>query len=540
MSTTGRRHRLNFKGVRVAALWILAHGLLWSQPQRGPVLVSDPVEPYIIQVDLRQLPLLPVWQPGDPIREVPKLRHGAPVDFAEPLGKPDPLLVLQDQPPSHLDRGIDNTIINVGAQGFTGSHPPDTVGDVGTQFYIQAVNAGTTQYTVYNKVDGSVAAGPFSLDDLSSGGSCSSGDGDPVVVFDQLANRWILSEFPLDDSANLCVYISQTADPIAGGWFEYTFPTVAFPDYPKIGVWPDAYYVTSNEDLPRIYAFDRAQMLVGGAVTGVGFELTDLAGFVFEAATPADLSGFEEPPAAAPGLIMRHRDDEAHNGGANDPAQDFLELYEVTVDFAVPGNSNLSGPINIPVSEFDSALCGLGSVSCFPMPGTATALDPLSEVIMFRLAYRNFLSHQSLVGNFVTDADGNDLGGIRWFELRKTGAGPWSLFQEGTYSPDGVNRWMAGIAMDVAGNIAMAYNVTDDSTVFPGIRYTGRLVDDPAGAMPQGEFTIVNGTAANALNRYGDYSGMSVDPSDDCTFWFYGNVQRGRQLVHPNCFVPVR
>ena len=220
---------------------------------------------------------------------------------------------------------------------------------------------------------------------------------------------------------------------------------------------------------------------------------------------------------------MRHRDDEVHNAGSNDPTQDFIELYEVTVDFDTPANSMLVGPIDIPIAEIDSSLCGLTAFNCFPQPGSSTTLDPLREVIMFRLQYRNFETHESLVGNLVTDVDGNNLGGIRWFEMRRTGRGTdWTVFQEGTYSPDSVNRWMAGSSIDVSGNIAMAYNVSDSTSVFPGLRYVGRLVDDPVGTMPQGEHTIVDGSAANSSNRYGDYSAMSVDPVDDCTFWFTG------------------
>ena len=140
---------------------------------------------------------------------------------------------------------------------------------------------------------------------------------------------------------------------------------------------------------------------------------------------------------------------------------------------------------------------------------------------MWRLAYRNFGSRQVLVGNFTTDVNGNDRAGVRWFELRKTGAA-WSLYQEGTYAPGTtLNRWMGAIAMDGSGNIALGYNVSDSAT-YPGIRYAGRLASDALGTLPKGEHTLVNGTASNGSNRYGDYSAMSVDPSDDCTFWFTG------------------
>ena len=369
---------------------------------------------------------------------------------------------------------------------------------------------------IYNKADGTVAAGPFALDSLGTG-ACANAHGDPIVLYDRLAGRWLLSEFTPPGTTNLCVYVSQTADPISGGWFGYQFPTPDFPDYPKYAVWPDAYYVSTNESSPAVYALDRAQMLTGGTATSQRFTAPNLSGFSFQALTPSDLDGAAGPPSGAPGYFIRHRDDESHNPGSNDASQDFLEIWEFDVDFATPGNSTFTGPTNIAVSEFDSDLCGLFSFDCFPQPGTTTRLDPLREVVMWRSQYRNFGTHETLVGNLVTDVDGTDRGGIRWFELRRTG-GAWSLFQEGTYSPDATHRWMGSIAMDGAGNIALGYNA-GSSTVFPGVRYTGRLSGDTLGTMPQVETTIVAGSGSNSSNRWGDYSSMNVDPADDCTFW---------------------
>ncbi len=204
-------------------------------------------------------------------------------------------------------------------------------------------------------------------------------------------------------------------------------------------MWPDAYYISTNESLPAVYALGRGDMLTGGAATSQRFTAPALAGFSFQALTPSDIDGATVPPLGSPGYFIRHRDDESHNAGSNNATQDFLEIWEFDVDFATPGNSTFTGPTNIAVTEFDSALCGLTSFVCFPQPGTGTTLDPLREVVMWRSQYRNFGSHETIVGNFVTDVDDNDRGGIRWFELRRTG-GAWSLFQEGTYSPDTTNR----------------------------------------------------------------------------------------------------
>jgi hypothetical protein len=230
------------------------------------------------------------------------------------------------------------------------------------------------------------------------------------------------------------------------------------------------------------------------------------------------------PPAGSPNYIMRQVDTEAHSVPGY-PTNDILEVYAFSVNWTTPASSSFTKIADILTAEFDSTLCGLTSFYCMGMPGVAqganNSLDPLREVIMNRLAYRNFGSHQALVGNFVTDIGGN-IGGIRWFELRKTGAGPWTLHQEGTYAPTtSDNRWMGGIAMDGAGNIALGYNVSSQ-TVYPSLRYAGRLATDPLGTLPQGEYTLASGSGNNGSNRYGDYSAMSIDPVDDCTFWFTG------------------
>jgi len=199
------------------------------------------------------------------------------------------------------------------------------------------------------------------------------------------------------------------------------------------------------------------------------------------------------------------------------PGSDQIEVWQLDVDFVTPANSTFNLATSVAVAEFDSDLCG-GSFACIPQPG-GQGLDPLREVVMWRAQYRNFGTLQTLVGNFVTDVNGADQAGIRWFELQRVGLGAWSLFQEGTYAPDTNNRWMGSIAMDGGGNMALGYSVAS-SSVFPGIRYTGRLLGSPAGIMDQAEVTVVNGGASQAGERWGDYSAMNIDPVDDCTFWF--------------------
>ncbi len=483
---------------------------------------TEEVVPYLSGTDARNLPAAESWRPGDSIKEIPRRnnRQGTGGDdlssFEPELPTRDPLVEQQEEADLIDARVFTSPTVNINGQGFTGVNPPDTVGDVGPNHYVQMINAGGGALVrVYDK-SGAPMGGAFALDGLG-GGPCASGLGDPIVLYDRAADRWMLSEFSA--AANtLCVYVSATPDP-QGAYFNYAFSTPNFPDYPKYAVWPDAYYVTSNESSPANYALDRNQMLAGAPATAIRVTAPSLGGFGFQALTPSDLDGATAPPAGSPNYFMRHRDDEKHNGGAAIPGQDFLEIWEAAVDFSAP-SFTLTGPFNIPIAEIDSSICGCFSFSCFQQPSGLSPLDPLREVVMWRLQYRNFGTHETLVGNLVTDV-GVNTGGIRWFELRKSGAAAWSLFQEGTYAPDSTNRWMGAISMDGDGNIALGYNVSS-SSVSPGLRYVGRQSGDPAGTMTTAETTIIASSGSNNSIRYGDYSSMNVDPADDCTFWFTG------------------
>ena len=494
--------------------------------QEGPefdLFVSEPVTPSVTLAAAD----LPAAEPEYWLdREInPRLSYGNVVDpNYNPPGGPDPLLALQESVTPAEPDAFGTPILNFNGQGYTGVNPPDTVGDVGPNHYIQMINgSGGSLVRLYNKATGAPIGSQFNLDDLATGGACQSGAGDPIVLYDKLANRWLLSEFAASGN-HLCVYVTTGPNP-AGTYYYYDFTTPNFPDYPKYAVWPDAYYVSTNENSPTAYALNRTRMLNGLSATYQRFTAPSLSGFGFQALTPADLDGATAPPAGSQGLFARHRDTEVHGPGGL-PAKDLIELWRLQVNWTTPSASSFSKLADIQVAEFDSTLCGLTSFSCVQQPGTSVRLDPLREVVMWRLAYRNFGSRQVLVGNFTTDVNGNDRAGVRWFELRKIGSGAWSLYQEGTYAPGTPSRWMGTIAMDGSGNIALGYNISS-SSVYPGLRYAGRLASDPLGTLPKGEYTLVNGTASNNSNRYGDYSAMSVDPSDDCTFWFTGEWNAG-------------
>lgn len=509
------------------------------------------VQPEVLSVDVRNDPVGQEWRPGDPIREIPRRHWDDPAVLdaqqREPVNPPqaDPLVALQqalDGIGPQRGAGFGTPLQNFeGAPGTT--LPPDPTGDIGTTQYVQAVNAsGGSRVRVYNKETGELEANFILATTLTGTSPCNSGLGDPIVLFDPIAQRWVITEFSPQAGRALCVYVSadaNAANTAANNWYRYTFVMPAFPDYPKYGVWTDAYYVTANEGgtagARPFYAFERTQMLQGLAARFVRVTVPNLSGFGFQLSTPAHFVGDQLPPTSAPGIIMRHRDDEAHNAGSNNPDKDFLELWQLNMDWAPATPVGTLTPVHqIEISEFSSRLNGLTAFQAFPQP-SGQRLDPLREPIMNVLMYRNFGTHESIVGNLTTNTlvDPQIRGAVRWFELRRTGstaATAWALHDEGTYAPTDaggdIHRWMAGSGIDSAGNIAMAYSVVRQAGtpagIFPGLRYTGRLVSDPPGVMTAGEASIVVGERSQANERWGDYHQMGIDPVDGCTFWFTG------------------
>ncbi len=420
-------------------------------------------------------------------------------------------------------------IVSFNAQSnISGVSPPDPVGDVGPNHYVAMSNLS---FQIFNKT-GTSLFGPAATNTLWAGfgGACQTENaGDPVILYDQLADRWLLTQFTAAGPGFFnCVALSTGPDP-TGTYFRYAFSTGSnFPDYPKYGIWPNAYFISTREfgggpfAGVGAYAVDRAQMLVGNpAPTLVSFLVPPgAAAFnVGDGLLPADLDGIDLPPVGSPNYYVGSMD----NGGPYGATQDALTLWKFVADFVTPAASSFTLANTIPIAAYDTIFpCTPAARDCIVQPGTTTKIDILSyrQRPLHRLAYRNFGTHESLVTNQSVEAV-TGIAGIRWWEIRSPNALP-VIFQEGTFAPgatDGVHRWMASAAMDSAGNIGMAYSASS-GTVFPSIRYTGRLSSDALGTMPQGEGEIIAGTGSQTgSQRWGDYSSINLDPTDDCTFW---------------------
>jgi len=449
------------------------------------------------------------------------IRHAPPPSLvrheAEPARRiplPQGLVPLQEDPvrqrtaamvPFTPVVGTSFEGLGAGQYGFsiTGA-PPDTNGAVGATQYVQWVN---TSFAVFNKTTGALVAGPTAGNTLWSGfgGGCqSNNDGDPIVLYDKQAQRWIFSQFSVSTTPYLqCLAVSTSSD-ATGTYNRYSFQYGNFDDYPKMGVWADGYYETFNMFNGNTFvgadacAYNRAAMLAGQAATQVCFQQGSSVGGLL----PSDLDGNTPPPTGSPNYMLFY--------GTNT-----LNLYKFHVDFATPANSTFTGPTVINVAAFNP-LCNGGT--CVPQPGTTQQLDSLADRLMYRLAYRNFGTHESLVVNHAVSVSSG--GGIRWYEIQNPSGTP-ALAQQGTFAPDSNYRWMGSIATDQAGDMAVGYSVSNGSSIFPSIAYTGRVSTDPAGTM-QAEVNLVSGTGSQTtgLSRWGDYSAVQVDPVDDCTFWY--------------------
>jgi len=413
-------------------------------------------------------------------------------------------------------------------------NPPDSDGEVGPNHYVELINL---VFAVYDK-QGNRLIGPIKIGDLWTGFAipdCTGASGDPVVLYDQLEDRWLLSQFTTAGPIFYnCVAISQTGDP-TGAYFRYAFSTgVNFPDYPKYGLWRNMYIITTREFGPTTeygigaYALERDKMLAGDPnARDVRFFLDSAVvpiNLIGDGLLPPDIDGRRMPANGAPAPLVGTQDD----GGPYGATSDALNIWELSVKWQADPTASIVLKTQLPVVSFDSIFpCSPGSRDCLPQPGIPVGdprdLDILSyrQRPTFRLSYRNFRTYESLVTNQSVEARPG-VAGARWYEIRRTG-GSYTVYQQGTYAPnDGVHRWMGSIAQDKNGNMALGYSVVNGVDVFPGIRYTGRLNGDPLGQMTQGEGVIINGSGVQTTtnSRWGDYTDMTVDPTDDCTFWY--------------------
>jgi PKD repeat protein len=421
---------------------------------------------------------------------------------------------------------VSNKSLGVNLDGMPGvTSPADPSLDVGPNHVIQMINGtGGSTFKIWDK-SGNVIQNSTIFDNFMNSASLNGnpgwgGAGDPIVIYDQRADRWLLTEFSSSGN-NLYVAVSTAADP-TGSYYTYTINMPSFPDYPKYSVWENEYVITANLGSSDIVALPRADMLAGVSTNAQKFTQANFGTIGFQASTPVNLDGTTVPPVGTPSMVMRMTDD-AWNGASADA----LEIWELDIDWTTPSNSSFTLTSTLGVSSFDTGLCGYTSFSCIPQPGTNTILDPLRELLMNRIHYRNFGTHESIVCCHSIDLDGNDWAGVRWYELRRSGgtSGTWTVYQEGTYSPDSDHRWMPTIGLSATGNIGLAYNVSS-STTFPSLRYTGRKECDPLGSMTESETVIVAGTQSNGSNRWGDYNALGLDPTDGETFWMtgmYGN-----------------
>src|SRR5215471_1973217 len=489
----------------------------------GPVIVTRQTLHHDVSLPLRDLaaqralaPLPPQEREVDEVKVIP-LRPGY-----KPVSEPDTVL---QRTIAQTSAEAASTLGPVAGLNFEGlgsgipnfnilAAPPDTNGAVGATQYVQWVNVS---FAVFDKSSGAMTFGPALGNTLWTGfgGLCeTNNDGDPIITYDKLADRWVFTQLVFRNQPFMqCVAVSTTSD-ATGPYFRYAFQYPALGDYPKVGVWPDAYYITFNMFQggatfigADACAYDRKSMLQGLPATQICFQQASTVGSLL----PSDLDGHISPPAGSPNYMV-------------DFDVNSLNLYKFHVDFQTPSNSTFTGPVNIPVAAF-TPFCPQVR-SCVPQPaGDGTMLDSLGDRLMYRLAYRNFGDHESLVVNHSVVADGTiGNSGIRWYEIQNPSGSSPAVAQQSTLAPDSGYRWMGSVAMDASGNLAVGYsvaNATSNPPVFPSIAFAARLAFDPPGTL-QSETTIVAGSGSqiNGLTRWGDYSAMQVDPADDCTFWY--------------------
>jgi hypothetical protein len=421
----------------------------------------------------------------------------------------DPALLQTDM---GMREGYRAPIQNWAGQYVNGMYPMDPSGAAGTDYYVQAINATTMR--VYNKTNGATVM-TTTMGNLWSPATPNSGD--PIIMYDQYANRWFISQFGTSGN-KIYIAISTTSDP-TGSYYTYTFTSPQFPDYLKFSVWQDGYYMTSNQSTQKLFVFERSAMLTGSATARSHYKtFSPPQGGGFFCPLPGDADG-GLPPAGTPCPIFTYSDNGW--GGSN---TDAIHIYNFAVNWTpTTPTSTITLAATLPTAAFDGSYNA--SWNDISQPGTTQKLDGIGGVFTYRAQYRVWSTYNSVVLNWGVRISSTQRS-IMWAELRQTG-GVWSIYQQGVYTPDTYSRWLGSIAMDANGSIALCYVKSGSSTIYPSMCYTGRLATDPAGQMTFAEITAIAGTGyQSGTNRYGDYSQTALDP-DGITFWHTGMYNGG-------------
>lgn len=391
--------------------------------------------------------------------------------------------------------------------GLLGGFPPDPSGAAGPNHYVQAIN---TAFRIYDKT-GQPITPSKNLNTLWPG---SSNSGDPIVMYDRNADRWVITQF--QTGSNEILYaVSSTPDP-TGTYYTYAYSFPTFPDYPKYSIWSDGYYMTSNTSQRNVAVFNRDSMLVGAQTAP--FVALNLPGFAtdygFRSVLPADADG-ELPPYGTPNYMFLFQDDAW--GGAS---QDEIRILKMEVDW-----DNQTASISLHQSLYPSPFNAVFTPQWndITQKGTNQKIDAIASVFNYRAQYMRWGSYNTVMLCNVVDIDNNNTAGIRWYELRQDeSTDQFEVFQEGTYAPaDGQSRFLGSIGMDINGNIGMGYSLSGPDH-YPSLCFTGRYKNDPLGEMTvQETMTIAGVNAQQNGNRFGDYAHLALDP-DGTTFWYTG------------------
>jgi hypothetical protein len=523
---------------RIIGASMLAMGVLLlcalplaAQGDSSGTIVNHPVA-FAVSPPLRELAKLPQqpvygFHEVNPVRLIPKPYAGSAVD---------PVEQSTAGPASNYTVGINVIGVGNGFPGYTvPDAPPDTQMDVGDTQIVQWVNVS---YAVFDKATGNPLTGAINGNLIwsSLGGSCAThNSGDIMVLFDRQAHRWFLSQPVFTSPYMTCIAVSTSSDAL-GTYHLYAYPQGSglFPDYPKWGVWSNGYYQSSNLFSssfvrPQPCAYNRAKILLGDpSAEQVCF--TNLTG-AEDTLQFAHIESPTQPPSGEDAFAI---------GSVGDVDNSHLSLYSIHVDWSQPQNATITGVGNsqqISIPTFTPA-CGPGDYSdaCVPQLGTADKLDSLGGFLMHPFAYWEDpppshaiptgpppapMQHW-VIGHDVQVAGGNI--GVRWYEfqapIRSVPVTSLVLFQSGTFAPDSNYRWMDSIARDRVGDMLVGYSESS-SSMFPAIAIAGRTNTDPLGTL-ENEVIVINGTGSqpDTSNRWGDYSAMRIDPTDNCTFWY--------------------